>query len=556
MGKRPPLACMATAVFACCVPAYAQHLCSSDLHSGDGLGHALAVSGEFALVGAPESDAVGPSRGEAWLFERVGGAWLERERLLPELSQSTVRFGTEVAMNHELLAVLAMGETVRAIDGSPISLPGRIWVYRRVGRSLERIGSVQAPAGALGFGTELCFLGNMLCVGARHDSQGHTNAGAVYLYDVRCDGLDFRDTVRGANIGPFDHFGTSLSGDDGWLAVGAPADDDVGPQAGAVYMFQQVGDHLVERQKLIPSQAELLNYAGSEVSVFGRWLAVGMPGSDLAGMDAGTVTVFENQDGTWNEVSVLTASDATPGAAFGHSLAGHDDCLCIGAPLDGERGPASGAIYGAQHSTTQGWSVAGKLHSPTTQAFDYLGLEVAVSKGYLFGSARNSSACGMASGAVAYFPESDLQTMEYEETCFCDSSPCPGDGTGGCANSIGPGAVLSVSGGPSILDGDLEVVVSGLPPSRMTAILFGPQGPPFSVGAGILCFDGPYHRVASGRANSNGVLETHSLMKEPRIQRDALPGTTWGFQAYYVDHQGPCTGQVNTSQAIWVTFEP
>ena len=58
MGKRPPLACMATAVFACCVPAYAQHLCSSDLHSGDGLGHALAVSGEFALVGAPESDAV------------------------------------------------------------------------------------------------------------------------------------------------------------------------------------------------------------------------------------------------------------------------------------------------------------------------------------------------------------------------------------------------------------------------------------------------------------------------------------------------------------------
>ncbi len=556
MGKRPPLACMATAVFACCVPAYAQHLCSSDLHSGDGLGHALAVSGEFALVGAPESDAVGPSRGEAWLFQRVGGAWLERERLLPEPSQSTVRFGTEVAKNHELLAVLAMGETVRAIDGSPVSLPGRIWVYRRVGRSLERIGSVQAPSGALGFGTELCFLGDLLCVGARQDSSGLSHAGAVHLYRVGANGVDDLGSVQGASVDTHDHFGTSLAGDEGWLAVGAPADDDHALQSGAVYMFERIGDTLVERQKLIPSQAEDLNYAGAEVAVFGRWLAVGMPGNDLGGTNAGIVTMFENQGGVWSEVGVLIPPASTPGAAFGHSLAGHDDCLCIGAPLDGERGPSAGAIYSAVYSTAQGWSIGEKLLSPSTRAYDYLGIEVAVSDGYLFGSAPNSDACGVPGGTVACFPVAELQATWYEETCFCDGGRCPGDGTGGCANSMGSGAVLSVLGGPSILDGDLELRVTGLPSNRRAAILFGPPGPPSLVGSGILCFDGPSHRVAGHRADRKGVLETSDLMKQHRVLLHALPGTTWGFQAYFSDPGGPCLGRVNTSQAIWVTFEP
>jgi hypothetical protein len=555
MRYLPPPVHVAFAVLACCAPAFAQQLCMPDVRSGDGMGHALAVSGGFAVVGAPDADTFGSSAGEALLFERVSGSWVLLAQLMPESLQASDRFGSEVAMNQELIAVMAPGAILRDTDFTPLGLPGQVFVYRRNNRMVELIGSVRAPAGAMGFGTEMCFLGDTLCIGARQDSGVHSNAGAVYTYQVRSGNLEFSGAVRGADVGPFDHFGTSISGDDGWLAVGAPADDDYGPQAGAVYMFQRVGGLLIERQKLIPSQAQLLNYAGSEVTVFGRWLAVGLPGSDLAGVNAGSVTLFENQEGVWNEVGVLIASDPTPGASFGHSMAGDRGCLCIGAPLDSERGRSAGAIYGAVYSPIQGWSVAGKFQSDGTQAYDYLGLEVAVSAGQLFGSARNSDDCGAAGGVVAYFPESDLSTVWYEESCICDSGPCPGDGTGGCANSVGTGAVLQTLGGPSILDPDFELTATGLPSRRRVAILFGAPGPPSSVSAGLLCFQGRYRRVASVRADQEGFMRTRGLMRNRRIRLNALPGSTWGFQAYYVDLRGPCGGRINTSQAIWVTFE-
>lgn len=101
---------------------------------------------------------------------------------------------------------------------------------------------------------------------------------------------------------------------------------------------------------------------GSAVAVEGNVVAVGAPGQDTLGHNSGAVHIYERQGELWVEVDVITSPDGSTRYGFGGSILLRDGVLYIGAP--GGRGYDDvvypGVVF-VMHRGPDGWEQAQRL---------------------------------------------------------------------------------------------------------------------------------------------------------------------------------------------------
>src|SRR5262245_15292560 len=90
-------------------------------------GEALAVDGDVAVLGAPFDDDFGSWSGSAYVYERVGGQWVEAAKLHASDAVSDDRFGFSVAIDH---GVIVVGTRYKQDMGYGT---GAAYVYEQVG---------------------------------------------------------------------------------------------------------------------------------------------------------------------------------------------------------------------------------------------------------------------------------------------------------------------------------------------------------------------------------------------------------------------------------------
>ena len=97
-----------------------------------------------------------------------------------------------------------------------------------------------------GFGSSVSLSGDAALVGAFFENTRGTNAGAAYVFRQTKDGWVEEAKLTAGDGEPNDEFGLSvfLSGD--MALIGAPYEDELGPQAGAVYVFRRTEGGWVE----------------------------------------------------------------------------------------------------------------------------------------------------------------------------------------------------------------------------------------------------------------------------------------------------------------------
>ena len=72
------------------------HVSASDGTPFDDFGWAVAVSGDTALVSAPQDNDNGADSGSAYIFRLNGSTWVEEQKLLASDGQNSDHFGGHV----------------------------------------------------------------------------------------------------------------------------------------------------------------------------------------------------------------------------------------------------------------------------------------------------------------------------------------------------------------------------------------------------------------------------------------------------------------------------
>ena len=158
-----------------------------NLLEGDVFGSAVAISGNYAIVGAPQLEANPKGPGDAYIFERSGDTWeLKAKDLLPFLKRENASaFGSAVAISGEYALVGAsFAESFKPDKGI-------VYVFKRdpvLGWLLQEEQllplEVDRQIGAE-FGASLSLLGNYALVGASGDSAGEVvGSGAAYFFEL------------------------------------------------------------------------------------------------------------------------------------------------------------------------------------------------------------------------------------------------------------------------------------------------------------------------------------------------------------------------------------
>ncbi len=167
----------------------------------------VAADGHLAVVGLPLEGA----NGAAYLFDILTGQ--ELYRFTPSLPGGFDRFGESVAIDGDLVVVGARFGTGVEPDA------GAAYVYSAsTGAELHRL---TAPDGESldRFGEAVAVSGSTVLVGAPHDDDVTTDAGAAYFFDVATG--SFLSKVTASNGGVGFAFGEGVALDGNRAAIGS-----------------------------------------------------------------------------------------------------------------------------------------------------------------------------------------------------------------------------------------------------------------------------------------------------------------------------------------------
>jgi hypothetical protein len=252
----------------------------SNTNAGDGFVVA-ALSGDTLAVGAPLEDSAAqgvggdqdddsaPFCGAVYVFRRSGSSWQQEAYIKASNAEANDRFGSNVALSGDTLAVGAVGEDSAATgvggdqNDDAAGASGAVYVFGRTGAAWQQEAYIKASNTEASdqFGFTLALAGDTLAVGSYVEAsaaqgvdgnQADNSAplsGAVYAFRRTGTTWQQQAYLKASNAARDDSFGVSLALSGDALAVGASGEgsaaqgvngdqgDDTAPISGAVYVF-------------------------------------------------------------------------------------------------------------------------------------------------------------------------------------------------------------------------------------------------------------------------------------------------------------------------------
>ena len=367
-------------------------------------GHAVAQSGNYAVIGAPGENF---EKGAAYLFERDGNGWTQRARLTATDGQFFDHFGWSVAIEGDYLAIGAYGSDNRGPNS------GSVYIFKRQDstwiQQIKLLPWGDPPANNQGaeFGISVSLSGNLLLVGAWRDWEKVFNAqgpapsgyqrGAAYLFNRDGDNWMQMARLTAQDADRNDLFGRSVDINGFYAIVGAPADQAKGPYSGAAYLFEFNAGAWTQVQKISPADGVRNQRFGFAVGIDNDGhAAVGAPQDATQGFGSGAVYMYRRSAGNWTQGNKLTLPSASKQAQFGSALDLRDDRLAVGAPGFSGLQPEQGVVYRYQRNGGN-WSMDATLNASDGNSQDRQGQSVSLgTNSLLIGAARKEG------GGAAY----------------------------------------------------------------------------------------------------------------------------------------------------------
>jgi len=316
-------------------------LVPSDGAAGDRFGTACSISGDTIVGASAFDDDNGFNSGSAYVFEKVSGVWTETAKLLPDDGAAKDWFGFFCGVSGNHAVVTANRDDDLGTDS------GSAYIFEKIGAAWVQTAKLLASDGAAGdeFGYSCSISGTTAVITAPYDTDGEVDAGSAYVFEnVSGSWVETAKLVPSTGASQ-DRFGWSVSVDGDTVVVGAAFDDDKGTDSGSAYVFEKIGGAWVETAKLLAADGAARDELGGGVSVSGTKILLAARNDDDNGFNSGSAYLFEQLGGNWVQTAKLLPRDGAAGDEFGFQGAIGGDVALVGARHDDDLGGNSGSVY-------------------------------------------------------------------------------------------------------------------------------------------------------------------------------------------------------------------
>ncbi|MBI3735185.1 FG-GAP repeat protein [Candidatus Sumerlaeota bacterium] len=370
----------------------------------DWFGNGAAISGGFAVVGAPYDDPGAFSdTGSAYVFNASTGSLVSTlNNPAPDYSD---HFGASVAIAGNLVVVGAPNDTVGIYSNA-----GAVHVFNATTGIWQRTIANPAPAQNEYFGGSVGLSGNLVVIGAAGESPpGGTNVGIAYVFDATTGALV--STLANPeptgmyfppdSFGGYDEFGGSVSISGNFAAVGSWKDDPGGIfNAGRAYVFNATTGALVATLNRPPTVMQE-DYFGQSVAISGNRVLVGVPydNNNGVGFERGRAYVYNAATGAL--VSTINDPDeSVVGQEFAKSVAIDGYLAVTGSRFSYYGGINSAGIVHA--FDTESGALLQTFLNPAPETDDQMGISVGVSGGAVVAGAWYDNPGALDNAGSAY----------------------------------------------------------------------------------------------------------------------------------------------------------
>jgi MYXO-CTERM domain-containing protein len=339
----------------------------------DAFGAALAVFGDRALIGAPGRDiAAATGAGSAYSYVRTDTGWELEKMLVASDHEPSEYFGNAVALSADWALVGAPWDNAEV---------GSVYAYAWNGTSFrEEQKLVPSDAGPTGyFGSAIALSGDRALVAApQHDIAGPAgNEGAVYVFALTGSTWTEVQKLVASDAESNAFFGTSvaLSGDRALIGAAGR-----GTNRGAAYAYTWDGDSFADERLLLASDGVAEDVFGASVALEGDRALIGSFGDTVGSSTAqGSAYAYAWNGSAWSNEQQLLAADGAANSWFGYGVALAGDLALVSAPLTdiGQNANKGAAYVFAASSNT--WVEQQKLVASDGMIEDFLGARVALS---------------------------------------------------------------------------------------------------------------------------------------------------------------------------------
>ncbi len=283
---------------------------------------------------------------------------------------------------------LAGGLAGAALLVGPAAVAQFVW-------DLETV--LDPPEASDAFGRSVAIDGATLVTGAPSDDTLLPNSGAVWAHTRDPDnGWQFQYKINSADAAAGDAFGSAVAVDGDLLVAGAPL---ASGGVGAAYVFVRDVDGVWTQQaKLTGLPALAAANFGTSVAISGNTVVVGAPGA--AG---GAAHVFTSVEGVWGQKARLVSNDIETEDRLGQSVAVFGNTVLAGASLEDAAGASAGAVYAFVGNSAGDWVQQGKLLAADTAGGDLFGGAVGLEGNVAVIGASGNDDDGNGSGSAYVF---------------------------------------------------------------------------------------------------------------------------------------------------------
>ena len=322
---------------------------------GGWFGGAVCIDGDTVVVGGLTpfhgTGGFAPRSGVVYIYQREEQNFRLKQKLMPNDKDDGERFGFTVDLSGDTLVV---GSPFHGDGGGPGL--GVVYAYVREEEGFQLQRRFFGDGTLDRFGWSVAIDRDTIVVGIPFKDMFVGEDGAASIY-VREGKYWKREAMIWAKDGSgAEHFGWSVAISKNRVIIGSP--NTRGDTPGAAYIFRRNEDEWMQELRLNASNKEIGANFGFVVDIDINRAIVGAPFEDSIGKDAGAVYSYLWGDNTWTEKTRFVPKRVVPGElhkiwkgdAYGSAvaIARRGPYAVVGAPGDNlHRGPPnpSGAVY-------------------------------------------------------------------------------------------------------------------------------------------------------------------------------------------------------------------